>query len=42
LAYQQLYRAGYRNMHVLEPGLPGWQQRQYPLEGVPRQSRLGQ
>ncbi len=34
LAYQQLYRAGYRNMQVLEEGLPGWQQHQYPLEGL--------
>lgn len=27
-------------MQVLEQGLPGWQQRQYPLERVPQRSQL--
>jgi len=40
LAYQQLYRAGYRNIQVLEEGLPGWQQHQYPLEGLRQQSAI--
>jgi len=35
-----LYRAGYRNMQVLNEGLPGWQQHQYPLEASQRQSQL--
>jgi 3-mercaptopyruvate sulfurtransferase SseA len=39
LAYEQLYRAGYRNIHVLNEGLPGWQQRHYPVEGQQRQSQ---
>jgi hypothetical protein len=40
LAYQHLYRAGYRKLHVLEHGLPGWQQRHYPLTGPQQQSAL--
>jgi len=42
LAYQELYRAGYRNMQVLNEGLPGWQQHQYPLEGPQRRSQLAE
>lgn len=38
---QQLYHAGYRNMQVLDEGLPGWQQQQqYPLEGLRQQSAI--
>jgi hypothetical protein len=27
-------------MQVLDEGLPGWQQHQYPLEGAQRRSQL--
>jgi rhodanese-related sulfurtransferase len=40
LAYQYLYRQGYRNMQVLEEGAPGWQKRQYPLQGQTPRSAL--
>jgi 3-mercaptopyruvate sulfurtransferase SseA len=40
LAYQYLYRLGYRNMRVLEEGMPGWQKRQYRLKGRVQQSAL--
>jgi hypothetical protein len=33
LAYEHLYRQGYRNMQVLEEGIPGWEKRQYPMQG---------
>jgi rhodanese-related sulfurtransferase len=38
LAYGILYENGYRNMKVLDEGIPGWQQKRYPMEGtkVPR------
>jgi rhodanese-related sulfurtransferase len=39
LAYQELYRAGYRNLYVLEGGMAAWQQ-QYPLDGQRRHSTL--
>jgi len=29
-------------MQVLDEGLPGWQQHQYPLEGPQRRSQLGE
>jgi hypothetical protein len=29
-------------MQVLDEGLPGWQQHQYPLEGPQRQSQLAE
>jgi len=31
-AYKVLYLAGYRNMTILDEGLPGWDQKGYPLE----------
>jgi rhodanese-related sulfurtransferase len=40
LAYQYLYRHGYRNMQVLEDGIPGWQQRHYPMQGRVQQSAV--
>jgi 3-mercaptopyruvate sulfurtransferase SseA len=33
LAYKVLEQTGYRNMRVLREGIPGWQQKGYPLEG---------
>ena len=33
LAYKVLEQKGYRNMRVLREGIPGWQQKGYPLEG---------
>lgn len=33
LAYKALEQRGYRNMRVLREGIPGWQQKGYPLEG---------
>jgi 3-mercaptopyruvate sulfurtransferase SseA len=38
LAYQFLYRQGYRNMTVLEGGMPAWQERRYPLQQFSRES----
>jgi len=29
-AYKVLYRAGYRNMVILDEGIPGWVQKRYP------------
>jgi hypothetical protein len=29
-----LHERGYRNMKVLDEGLPGWLERRYPLEGT--------
>jgi len=29
-AYKILYLAGYRNMLILDEGLPGWVDRRYP------------
>jgi rhodanese-related sulfurtransferase len=34
LAYGILYQKGYRNMKVLDEGLPGWVQKGYPVEGT--------
>jgi 3-mercaptopyruvate sulfurtransferase SseA len=30
-AYKVLYLAGRRNMVILDEGLPGWAEKQYPL-----------
>jgi rhodanese-related sulfurtransferase len=29
-----LYEEGYRNMKVLDEGIPGWYQKHYPMEGT--------
>jgi len=34
LAYGILYQNGYRNMKVLDEGLPGWIEKGYPVEGT--------
>jgi len=31
-AYKVLYDAGYRNMVILDEGLPGWAKKRYPTE----------
>jgi len=31
-AYKVLYLAGYRNMLILDEGIPGWVQKRYPVE----------
>jgi 3-mercaptopyruvate sulfurtransferase SseA len=31
-AYKVLYLAGYRNMTILDEGLPGWADKRYPIE----------
>jgi rhodanese-related sulfurtransferase len=31
-AYKILYLAGYRNMVILDEGIPGWAQKHYPVE----------
>jgi 3-mercaptopyruvate sulfurtransferase SseA len=31
-AYKVLYLAGFRNMTILDEGLPGWVQKRYPVE----------
>lgn len=33
LAYQQLYAKGYRNLGVLDEGIPGWIEQGLPTEG---------
>jgi 3-mercaptopyruvate sulfurtransferase SseA len=33
LAFQILYRKGYRNMKVLYEGFPEWLKKGYPVEG---------
>jgi rhodanese-related sulfurtransferase len=40
LAYQYLYRLGYRNIRVLKEGLPGWQERHYPIKGTSQHAGL--
>jgi rhodanese-related sulfurtransferase len=35
LASEKLYRAGYRNMVVLDEGIPGWYRLGYPIEQGP-------
>jgi rhodanese-related sulfurtransferase len=34
-AYRVLYAAGYRNMTILDEGLPGWTARKYPTARTP-------
>jgi 3-mercaptopyruvate sulfurtransferase SseA len=34
LAYQSLHAKGYRNLRVLDEGIPGWIQQGYPTEGT--------
>jgi len=34
LAYGILHTKGYRDMKVLDEGLPGWVEKRYPLEGT--------
>jgi len=29
-AYRTLYQAGYRNMMILDEGIPGWAEKRYP------------
>jgi len=29
-AFKILYQAGYRNMAILDEGIPGWQAKKYP------------
>jgi rhodanese-related sulfurtransferase len=29
-AYKVLYQAGYRNMVILDEGIPGWARKRYP------------
>jgi 3-mercaptopyruvate sulfurtransferase SseA len=33
LAYKKLYVLGYRNLRVLDEGIPGWVEQGYPTEG---------
>jgi hypothetical protein len=33
LAYKKLYAQGYRNLKVLDEGIPGWVELGYPTEG---------
>ncbi|MFQ5521175.1 MAG: hypothetical protein ACE5FK_07240 [Candidatus Methylomirabilia bacterium] len=33
MAYEILYRRGYRNMKVLQEGIPGWYRLGYPVNG---------
>jgi 3-mercaptopyruvate sulfurtransferase SseA len=33
LAYKKLYALGYRNLRVLDEGIPGWVEQGYPTEG---------
>ncbi|HEV8437623.1 MAG TPA: hypothetical protein VGT40_05980 [Methylomirabilota bacterium] len=37
-AFKVLYQAGYRNMVILDEGIPGWAQKQYPLDKSGRKS----
>jgi rhodanese-related sulfurtransferase len=29
-----LHKEGYRNMKILDEGIPGWYQKGYPMEGT--------
>jgi rhodanese-related sulfurtransferase len=31
-AYKMLYLAGYRNMAILDEGIPGWASKGYPVD----------
>jgi len=33
-----LYLAGYRNLAILDEGMPGWADRGYPVEGSSKQA----
>ena len=33
MAYKKLYAMGYRNLKVLDEGIPGWMEQGYPTEG---------
>jgi rhodanese-related sulfurtransferase len=33
-AYRVLYQAGYRNMMILDEGIPGWHAKHYPVDGA--------
>jgi 3-mercaptopyruvate sulfurtransferase SseA len=33
MAYKKLYAMGYRNLKVLDEGIPGWVEQGYPTEG---------
>lgn len=33
-AYRVLYQKGYRNMVILDEGIPGWADRHYPVAGT--------
>jgi 3-mercaptopyruvate sulfurtransferase SseA len=33
LAYKKLYAKGYRNLKVLDEGIPGWIEQGHPTEG---------
>jgi 3-mercaptopyruvate sulfurtransferase SseA len=33
LAYEFLYRRGYRNLKILEGGIPDWYRKGYPVAG---------
>ncbi|HEY8368280.1 MAG TPA: hypothetical protein VIM86_03105 [Thermodesulfobacteriota bacterium] len=35
MASEKLYKAGYRNMYVLDEGIPGWVRMGYPIEQGP-------
>jgi hypothetical protein len=37
-AYKILYRAGYRNMVILDEGIPDWARKRYPTD---RRERTG-
>jgi len=34
LAYERLWMLGYRNIRVLDEGIPGWIEQAYPTEGA--------
>jgi len=34
-AFKILYRAGYRNAAILDEGIPGWADKQYPVASGP-------
>jgi 3-mercaptopyruvate sulfurtransferase SseA len=34
LAYERLWALGYRNLRVLDEGIPGWIEKGYPTEGA--------
>ncbi len=34
LAYEALYAKGYRNLRILDEGIPGWIEQGHPTEGA--------